>query len=400
MLLADVMNEPGAIDSGTSPWPAISALRVAVSVRWARPTVIPGAVIANVLRGALALTFRKLVCPREWIDNDCPPCPLYASCAYGQVFAPSPPADAVRLRLQQDLPRPFVIEPPGLDSDEPHAADRLRFGLMLFGSAVDRLPYFVTTLERLGREGMGRDRVPFELIEVRLQHPAGDELLLREGESTLRLPTRRITTADLIGHDASVSRSGSEQIRGIGFQPAISSLENLETRQAGSLSHEESQPRSGSRETSPASSPRRLTLRFVTPTLLKTGSGIGPNGERLAAREVREKPELGVVVRRLRDRLSSLCAFFGTGWFHPDFAGLGAAADRAVLIESDTIWLSRKRTSTRTGHSYDIEGLVGEATYEFPDEATLATLRPLLAMGELIHIGKNAPWGNGKVVVV
>jgi hypothetical protein len=377
MPLADVMNEPGAINSGTSPWPAISAVRVAVSVRWARPTVIPGPVIANVLRGALGLTFRKLVCPREWMDNDCAPCPLFASCGYAQVFAPSPPADAVRLRLQQDLPRPFVIEPPGLDSDEPHAADRLRFGLMLFGSAVDRLPYFVTTLERLGRDGMGRDRVPFELIEVRSQHPAGDELLLREGESTLRLPTRRITTADLIGHDAAVSRSGSEQIRGIGFQP-----------------------RSGSRETSPASSPRRLTLRFVTPTLLKTGSGIGPNGERLAAREVREKPELGVIVRRLRDRLSSLSAFFGTGWFHPDFAGLGAAADRAVLIESDTKWLSRKRTSTRTGHSYDIEGLVGEATYEFPDEATLATLRPLLAMGELIHIGKNAPWGNGKVVVV
>lgn len=363
---------PSAVDvaDGDSPWPAISAVRLAIEVRWVRPTVIPGPVIANVLRGALGLVFRKLVCPREWMDNSCPPCPLYASCAYGQVFVPTPPADGNRLRLQQDLPRPFVIEPPGLASGELHSPDRLTFGLMLFGSSARFLPFFVTTLERLGREGMGRDRVPFDLVEVRSRHPAGDEVLLRAGEATLRLPTRRITTSDLLGHDAPSSRSGSR----------------------------ETSPGAAAGKSS-AASPRRLTLRFVTPTLLKTGSGIGPNGERLAAREVREKPELGVIVRRVRDRLSSLCAFFGAGWFHPDFAGLGAAADRAALIESNTQWLSRTRRSTRTGQSYDLEGLVGEALYEFPDAATLEAVWPLLKFGELIHLGKNAPWGNGGVVV-
>lgn len=338
-----------------SLWPNISALRLAIDVRWVRPTVIPGPVIANVLRGALGLVFRKLVCPREWMDHECPPCPLYASCAYGQVFVPTPPADGNRLRLQQDLPRPFVIEPPGLADDTLHAPDRLTFGLMLFGSAGAYLPFFVTTLERLGREGMGRDRVPFDLVEVRSRHPTGDEVLLREGEATLRLPSRRITTDDLLGPDP------------------------LKPAEGGAA--------------------RRLTLRFVTPTLLKTGSGIGPDGERLPAREVREKPELGVIVRRLRDRLSSLCAFFGEGWYHPDFAGLGEAADRATLVESNTQWLSRTRRSTRTGHSYDLEGLVGTATYEFPDQASLDAVWPLLKLGELIHVGKNAPWGNGGVGV-
>lgn len=340
-----------------SPWPEVSALRLAIDVRWARPTVIPGPLIANVLRGAVGLTFRKLVCPREWMNHECHPCPLYASCGYGQVFVPTSPAEGNRLRLQQDLPRPFVIEPPGLASEDFHAPDRLTFGVMLFGSSTEYLPFFITTLERLGREGMGRDRVPFDLVEVRSRHRLGDEVLLREKDATLRLPSRKITTEDLLAG---------------GPPNAVS---------PGSVA------------------PPRITLRFLTPTLLKTGSGISPNGQRLAAKEVRDRPELGVIVRRLRDRLSSLCAFFGEEWNHPDFASLGTAADRATLVESDTQWLSRTRHSTRTGQSYDLEGLVGTATYQFPDAAALETVWPLLRFGELIHVGKNAPWGNGGVEV-
>src|SRR5579872_1730329 len=83
------------------PLPQIRALRLEIRTRWKRPTVIPGSVIANVLRGALGMTFRRLVCPEEWLNHECAPCPLYRDCAYGQVFAPTPGADAAKLRLQQ-----------------------------------------------------------------------------------------------------------------------------------------------------------------------------------------------------------------------------------------------------------------------------------------------------------
>ncbi|MBW3541069.1 MAG: hypothetical protein KY476_12440, partial [Planctomycetes bacterium] len=98
--------------SHTAPaLPDVKLLRLEIAVRWSRPYEIPAPVVSNVLRGALGITLRRLVCPPEWLDNPCAPCPLYEACAYGRVFMPTPPPDATQLRLQQDLPRPFVIEP-------------------------------------------------------------------------------------------------------------------------------------------------------------------------------------------------------------------------------------------------------------------------------------------------
>jgi len=155
-----LIENPGAI-LGDLPLPAIQAVKLVVRTRWQRPNGIPGPAIANVLRGALGLTLRKLVCPEGWHDHPCAPCPLYRECTYGQVFMPTPPDDSTQLRLQQDLPRPFVIEPPGMHPDERVTPEGLTFRLMLFGTAIQQLPYFISTLDRLGFEGMGRDRFPF-----------------------------------------------------------------------------------------------------------------------------------------------------------------------------------------------------------------------------------------------
>ncbi|MBI1348162.1 CRISPR system precrRNA processing endoribonuclease RAMP protein Cas6 [bacterium] len=333
--------------------PQIRAVRLVIRTRWRRPNLIPGPVVANVLRGALGITFRKLVCPEGWLDHACHPCPLYAECGYGQVFAPTPPDDATQLRLQQDLPRPFVIEPPGLHPDEPITDAGLTFRLMLFGTAIERLPYFISTLDRLGHDGLGRDRVPFRIEQIATCHPAGDEVLYTGDSTTVRLPQRTITTDDLLSSP-------------------IPTLEETGT-------------------------PLCLRLDFLTPLLLKSGSGIDSHGRRIAATEIRERPPFGVIARRLRDRLSALCTFFGEPWRHPDFASLGTQADRVSLVDSHTVWLTRSRRSTRTGDAHEISGLVGHATYEFPDDATFAALSPLLKIGELLHVGKHAPWGNGAI---
>jgi hypothetical protein len=348
----------------TTVLPMIRAIRIAVRIRWRRPTVIPGPVIANVLRGALGITLRQLVCPREWMDHPCPPCPLYAECAYGQVFQPTPPDEATQLRKQQDLPRPFVIEPPGLDPEEPVTPEGLTFRVMLFGRAIERLPYVISTLDRLGHDGMGRDRVPFAIEQITASHPQGDEVLFRYGEANIALPQRVITTADWLrarlGHESQPTTQSS-----LTFNPP----------------------------------PSTLHLHFLTPMLLKSGSGIDERGRHVPATEIRERPPFGVIVRRLRDRLSALCAFFTEPWRHPDFAGLGTMADTVRLVDSRTVWLTRDRRSTRTGDKQEISGFVGRATYEFPAPTTSATLAPLLTLGELLHIGKHAPWGNGGVRV-
>jgi len=368
--------------------PSIQAVRLVIRTRWRRPNLIPGPILANVLRGALGITFRKLVCPDGWLDHDCHPCPIYAECAYGQVFAPTPPADATQLRLQQDLPRPFVIEPPGLHPDEPVTDAGLTFRLMLFGTAIERLPYFISTLDRLGHDGLGRDRVPFHIEQILACHPTGDEVLYTGDSTTVRLPRRTISTDDLLSQPFPMQPL-----------PAVPSPLSGERVRGGTT--EDHEP-SAVNQTTPdeqAASPLRLRLHFLTPLLLKSGSGLDSLGHRIPAQEIRDCPPFGVILRRLRDRLSALCTFFGEPWRHPDFAAIGADADRVTLMDSQTVWLTRSRRSTRTGDAHEISGLVGHATYEFPDEATLAGLSPLLKIGELLHVGKHAPWGNGAVQV-
>ena len=111
--------------------PQIKVLKLRISARWRRPESIPGRVVANVLRGALGLVFRKLVCPTEWFDNPCHPCPMYINCEYGRLFNPKPSVLGDQLRSQQDSPRPFVIEPTGLDEYHYQRSERIVFGLML-----------------------------------------------------------------------------------------------------------------------------------------------------------------------------------------------------------------------------------------------------------------------------
>lgn len=143
----------------------------------------------------------------------------------------------------------------------------------------------------------------------------------------------------------------------------------------------------------------RIRLQFRTPMLLKTGSYKDDTGRIVPAREVRDRPPFGVIIRRLRDRLSALCLFFGEPWPHPDFAGLGQRADQVTLVHSNTTWLTRQRTSTRTGQSHEISGFIGEATYELPTPESFNEFWPLLKIGEYLHIGKHAPWGNGAMRV-
>jgi hypothetical protein len=348
------------------PWPELDILSLEVTARWQRPTTIRESELANVLRGGFGLLFRRLVCPPEWFRHECAPCPLYAQCPYGQIFSPSPPADATCLRKQADLPRPFVIRPypstrrSGLrpeqaaaeslpDSESVSRSDTamLRFGVVLFGRAIDFLPHFVVTLNELSRQGLGPSRTPFTIVDITAMHPDGDEPLYDAARHEMRRPHRTISRDDLVR--ASVSP-------------------DLLLRE----------------------------VRFLTPTLLRTGSGVDSSGRRIPAREITGAPPFGVLIRRLRDRLSSLCAFFAPEpWQRDDFGDLGRLADEVDLIESHTAWEHRWRRSTRTGRSHELSGFIGTATYRFPTPSHLTALLPLLRYGELLHVGKHAVWGNG-----
>jgi len=53
-------------------------------------------------------------------------------------------------------------------------------------------------------------------------------------------------------------------------------------------------------------------------------------------------------------------------------------------------WIDRSRR-TRRGETQDLSGFVGEVIYRGDIEPFL----PLLLLGEYVHVGKNAAFGNG-----
>jgi CRISPR/Cas system endoribonuclease Cas6 (RAMP superfamily) len=132
--------------------------------------------------------------------------------------------------------------------------------------------------------------------------------------------------------------------------------------------------------------PALLTVRFLTPTLLRADG------------KVIHRPEFHHLFKRVRDRINSLSTFFGDGPLDADFRGLGERAEKVRTLSSKIEWVERFRTSSKTHQRHELSGFVGECTFELPErDSEICNLELLewLICGELLHAGKHAAWGNG-----
>lgn len=223
------------------------------------------------LRGGFGYAFQRASCPQPcWGRSD--RCAASALCPYRWIFETPHPPGVAHLHDLQDVPRPFVIEPP-LDHKRQYAAgDALEFGLTLIGRAIDHLPYFLFSFEQLGRMGLGRaqTRARLERVEaLRLWQPTG-VVVYQDGRVTAEA--------------AQVQDAGAAYLYG----PATISA------RAAALS--------------PA-----LRLRLPTPLRIKTGGAL--------LREL----DLAALVQAACWRLNALATFHGSGpW---------AVDHRALLIQ-------------------------------------------------------------------
>ena len=94
---------------------------------------------------------------------------------------------------------------------------------------------------------------------------------------------------------------------------------------------------------------------------------------------------LEALVRSLLARASALAGFYEpTAALHVDFAGVVAEARKARMVESRLAYRERQRRSTRNGSRQSLGGVEGGARWT--DVAPM--LRPLLAAGEVMHVGR------------
>lgn len=262
---------------------------------------------------------------------DCPTCELRHTCPYTQVFNPFVPPATERLSKNQNIPRPFVIKPPLEFKTRYLPGESLTFDFVVIGKAIDYLPYFVVAWRELTENGFGLNRARCTLSAISSLNLRGEEQIVYDG----REGTVRPLAEHLNWQTLVVRRVGVSEVR-------------------------------------------ELTLRFLTPTTVK------------AEGEVVAVPQFHQLIKRLRDRVNALASFYCGGALDLDFKALGQQAEAIQTVRVNSQWIDRTRW-TRKGVAQDLSGCIGEVTYR----SDLGPFLPLLLLGEYIHVGKNAAFGNG-----
>ena len=90
--------------------------------------------------------------------------------------------------------------------------------------------------------------------------------------------------------------------------------------------------------------------------------------------------------------MSSLSYFHCGQLWDADFRGIIAAAEAVEATRLAVEWVDWERYSCRQKQRMNLGGFVGEVTYQ----GDLGPFRPLLALGELVHVGKACVFGNGR----
>ena len=160
------------------------------------PLYMPAWNKGNVIRGGFGSTFRRIVCHANCRDPET--CELKSVCPYTAVFQPFVPNDSEKISKNRDIPRPFVIKPP-LETKETYSVgERLSFDVVLIGKSKEYLPYFIVTFKELSQAGLGRHRSPVELCAVGHVGRDGIEVPVYTKENNLVQPAANaISWADL-----------------------------------------------------------------------------------------------------------------------------------------------------------------------------------------------------------
>lgn len=137
----------------------------------------------STLRGALGNALKRVVCVQKRRAT-CEGCIVGDRCLYGWVFESIAREKELMGRHYLHYPHPYVLKPPLTDKREFQPGDRLEWGLVLLGRAVEYLPFFVLAFKEMGERGLGRGRGKAVLKEVRV----GEALVYREGSEKVFQP--------------------------------------------------------------------------------------------------------------------------------------------------------------------------------------------------------------------
>ena len=313
-----------------------------LSIQAKDPIILPP-YKGSTLRGGFGNAFKKIVCALK--EKECSDCILKEKCVYSYVFETPPPNGTRVMRKYLSVPHPFVIEPPPERKMGYKPGDELTFGLTLIGKALDYLPYFIYTFDELGNIGIGKGRGKYKLMAVSQKRtdpppPAGCRAVPSE-ENGARLYS--------------------------------SETKRLEPFIPNALPIDIAPPDTGQ--------PAALTLNFFSPTRIYHDD------------HLTHGLEFQILIRQLLRRISMLAYFHcDIDTAHWDFKGCIDRAKEIATKKTNLKWYVWQRYSARQDRRIDMDGFVGDITYE----GDMAPFLSLLKAGEILHVGKATTFGLGR----
>ena len=290
----------------------------------------------SALRGGFGHAFKRATCLSR--DRQCRQCILKSACTYFTVFETRVPKEtSERLRIGADAPHPFLLEPPMTEQHFFKPGSNITYGLTLFGSAIDKLPFFIYAFMILGEDlGIGKGRGRFKLISVKDENGKN---IYNDG--------------NLSGGFAVLS--AKDILKNSGIENGL------------------------------------LSLRLQTPLRLKT-AWQRVNQELLTGIERHE--DFRLLLKALYHRAFVLGQLYGD---NPevqqyDSRNLPLVNGDIRLEESRTRWLDWSRYSQRHQQHMKLGGMTGTISFS----GKTGQYIPLFKLGEYLHIGKGSTFGLGK----
>jgi len=351
--------------------PILSALPIAryrFTAVMQQPLQLPD-YAGSLLRGQFGAALRSVACMTR--APTCPGCPLLQTCPYSRIFeAPAPPKGQHSLQNFSSIPNPYIVEPPTPVASPGarllDAGDALVFNLVLVGHAIDQLPLIIFALQRALAQGLTRQRVPADLVQVEhvdglgAAHPVWhhERQTLAEHTVTLQMPTMLADNAtNLVATHARFMRAEA----------------TIDIK---------SRPQTGA----------GLTLHITTPLRLQQ------QGQPLGVGQLRPRMLLAAIARRVA-LLMEFHAGMGPAPGTPNPWGEAAKAitrlSETLTDTQDLHWHDWTRYSSRQQQAMTLGGVLGRWTLHAQDPATLNAIWPWLWLGQWLHVGKNATMGMG-----
>lgn len=303
----------------------------------------------STFRGAFGTQFKKVVCALK--KEDCRDCLLKQRCVYAHIFESFSPNEDNFIGRVNSIPHPFVIEPPEEEKHRYHAGQTFSLGLILIGDAIQYLPYFIYTIDLLGKTGIGRGRGSCRLQEVYTVSDQ-DNAALIYCSKTRKVESFKEECIDL-----------TQAILSVTEEQVPDAVHNA---------------------------PEEITLRFLTPTRLKYDGKLTID------------LEFHVFIRQLLRRLFLLRHYYCKE--NPADGGLSGDGYHRVLIDkacatsiksSNLKWHDWERYSRRQDTRMKLGGFVGDIVYT----GDIQPYIPFIEAGRVLHVGKGTSFGLGKYVI-